>query len=571
MDRFAEYVNPYIEDDAFFKQLSDGKLLTEDGCEFDIHQFHLATSNKYFYAVFCNTGGKRENVLVPGISGDILNLLLNYCYNRTVRFSDENVHGLLVAADYMIMDDFLSQLTQDLKYKLTVQNCIPIFTAALQIFCDDLLEISYRYIQTHFDDIVFNVKFGEIPLHAFQQFLGDKNLRVNSERSVYSAIYRWIEADKSNREVFMPQLMQKLMISDIDENLYREILEMEAITNVKIWPDIPLPFTELELIRNSRDPRYDRRLPKQLHCIIRRNCKKGIPVREIYLTYDECIDLWRKITETDSNPLFILSINKCLIMIDTCYERNLGFNIVENSWFELSEFVIPRYNYAVVELNSCIYAIGGMSVETQSELYSVESYDFEEDQWSLSSSIIPVSRSTPVALNDSIYLIGYIETTEDKDLVAQVYNASNNTWMRITSPPLKRTHFAFVCYHEKLYVIGGKNDDGYLTQVEEYSPEKNDWKAHSSLPYKYYFIKAAVINDFLVVYDCHLKDQTYMRTKPPVFWNVEKACWEKLEKSSPLNNLHLYDFLRIERDDSSLDVFHINRLQETHFEKSPFA
>lgn len=47
---------------------------------------------------------------------------------------------------------------------------------------------------------------------------------------------------------------------------------------------------------------------------------------------------------------------------------------------------------------------------------------------------------------------------------------------------LRRASF-FACRLEKhLYVIGGRNESGYLSSVESYNLETNEWNYVSSLP-----------------------------------------------------------------------------------------
>lgn len=54
--------------------------------------------------------------------------------------------------------------------------------------------------------------------------------------------------------------------------------------------------------------------------------------------------------------------------------------------------------------------------------------------------------------------------------------------MRRLLGPLRRASF-FACRLDKhLYVIGGRNESGYLSSVESYNLETNEWNYVSSLP-----------------------------------------------------------------------------------------
>lgn len=108
-------------------ELSDGKLRTEDGRSFDIHKYVLAKRTEYFYAMFCGIGKKKSDVLIPGIKGEVLSNILCYIYTGNIHVTEENICDLIVASDYLLLNDLLSRLKEFLTRRLSAINCISIF------------------------------------------------------------------------------------------------------------------------------------------------------------------------------------------------------------------------------------------------------------------------------------------------------------------------------------------------------------------------------------------------------------------------------------------------------------
>lgn len=72
--------------------------------------------------------GREENrvVHIPGISASIMNGVIQYAYLRQTNITDENVHELLICADYVGMVGLVKQCKDYLGHTLTPENCVSI-------------------------------------------------------------------------------------------------------------------------------------------------------------------------------------------------------------------------------------------------------------------------------------------------------------------------------------------------------------------------------------------------------------------------------------------------------------
>lgn len=71
---------------------------------------------------------------IPGISASIMNCVIQYAYLRKTNISDENVHELLICADYVGMVGLVKQCKDYLSHTLTPENCVSIMGFARKVF-----------------------------------------------------------------------------------------------------------------------------------------------------------------------------------------------------------------------------------------------------------------------------------------------------------------------------------------------------------------------------------------------------------------------------------------------------
>jgi N-acetylneuraminic acid mutarotase len=159
----------------------------------------------------------------------------------------------------------------------------------------------------------------------------------------------------------------------------------------------------------------------------------------------------------------------------------------ENSWTTKKPMPTARGGLGVAVVNDKIYAIGGVSNDTQ--LAVNEEYNPVTDTWTTKASM-PTARSgfAIAVYQNKIYCIGGITGDSSITEVNEVYDPATDTWETEKPMPTPRADLCANIVNGKIYCIGGKKywgvDPFYqeLNVTEAYDPAGNFWTTKSPMP-----------------------------------------------------------------------------------------
>ena len=102
-----------------------------------------------------------------------------------------------------------------------------------------------------------------------------------------------------------------------------------------------------------------------------------------------------------------------------------------------------------------------------------------------------------VALNDKIYLIGGMDDDGTTDLT-EVYDIDSDRWTSASPLPGKRDHPGAAAYDGKIYVVGGFNERGISTRtLFIYDPIGDKWQRGMDMPTARGALSAKFVNGIL--------------------------------------------------------------------------
>uniref|UniRef100_A0A672NPT7 Kelch like family member 10 n=1 Tax=Sinocyclocheilus grahami TaxID=75366 RepID=A0A672NPT7_SINGR len=444
--------------------------------EFQVHKIILCGCSPYFRVLLSTNWTRTAEHFydIPGMSRNIVSLIIQYAYTRSVLITEENVLELLVAADQFIVSGLIDACCQFLESRLCPENCIGIcmFTEDFHS-CSKLRHKAKLYILQHFEEVLqVSEEFLELSVEQLEEIIDKDELIVKQEEVVFEAVLHWIDhAPESRRNhiaMLLPKVRMGLMTTDYFINNVKSnalVMENEACTPLIINAmkalfefdmDLQEP-TSSELIHQLTRPR----LPSAI-LLATGGWSGGNPTNVIE-AYDANADRWVNVTLEDERPrayhgtAVLDEFVYCIGGYDSVEYfnsvRKLSF--ITQSWHEwalTASMNEQRSDASATSLQGRVYICGGFTGTDC--LFSAECFNPETNQWTL---ICPMrSRRSGVGV-----IVGGFDGAS-RLRSAETYNPLTDIWCDIV-------------VDDQLFAVGGFNGFSTTSDVECYDEKTNEW------------------------------------------------------------------------------------------------
>ncbi len=154
--------------------------------EFKVHRLVLAASSPYFNAMFTNMHleSSLSRVELNGVEPGALKSLIDFAYSSCLTISEENVQGLLGAANLLQITSVVEACCDFLVAQIAVENCLGIAAFAEMLSCTQLYQRSWRFALENFDEVWRTEEFLSTPTSLLQELFRSEHLHVQSENEV---------------------------------------------------------------------------------------------------------------------------------------------------------------------------------------------------------------------------------------------------------------------------------------------------------------------------------------------------------------------------------------------------
>ncbi|XP_053944381.1 kelch-like protein 10 isoform X2 [Cuculus canorus] len=441
-----------------------------------------------------NNPGKRA-YKIPGTSPEMMRLIIEYAYTRTVPVTEDNVESLLIAADQFNVMGIIRLCCEFLKSQLCLENCIGICKLTDYYHCPDLREAAYAFILYHFKDMYqVSTEFLELPVDKLIHIIEKDELNVKEENAVFEAILKWIAHDPEDRKQHIAVLLSQVRLALLQIDYFMN--NVKAHDYVKNNEDCRVliidTLTEIYHL-NSHGPSDSNfsnqlsrpRLPDAISFAVG-GWSGGSPTNAIE-TYDSRADKWINVTCDKESPLayhgtaYLKGFIYVIGGFDSLdyFNHVKRFNPFQKTWQQLAPMHSRRCYVSVAVLNDFIYAMGGFDGYTR--LNTAERYEPETNQWTL---IAPMheqrSDSSATTLKEKVYICGGFNG-EECLITAEVYDPATNQWTLIAPMRSRRSGLGVIAYGNEVYAVGGFDGIGRLHSAEAYNPVGDTWHSISAM------------------------------------------------------------------------------------------
>jgi N-acetylneuraminic acid mutarotase len=146
-------------------------------------------------------------------------------------------------------------------------------------------------------------------------------------------------------------------------------------------------------------------------------------------------------------------------------------------WEGIEGLQVPRDDFGAAVVGTDIWTMGGMTGERGNRLVSIEILDTETDRWRGSRIEMPVGLASfeMVAIGPRIYAFGGFDEESRPTAFAAVLDTRSGRWRDLPRLPHARYAHTVTAYDGRLYVIGGRDQEGAVVEVDVFDPRSATW------------------------------------------------------------------------------------------------
>ncbi|KAL3860054.1 hypothetical protein ACJMK2_010226 [Sinanodonta woodiana] len=463
--------------------------LVAEGQELNVHRVVMASCSDYFKAML--TGEMRESregrVELKGVTAGGLRVVVDFAYTGILELTMENVEEVLAAASHLQITDAVDLCIKYLEEAITVDNCVDILNLVeLYALNADQSKFALDFMLINFEIVAESSQFYSLSHTQLSSMLRENSLIVMSEYRLFQFVLRWIEYDKAQRVVYVPDLMknvrlplltgeelvEKVSVKDImKENKYCSTLLTEA-------KDYHIVVSKQPLLQNSCTQ-------------VRSNSKSLVMCHRETLEYYNLSNRRHGFLRDAVIPLY----NPCVVVVDNfMYACGGKYDLNENNeiatarffrydprfdtWYELTSMTEARKDFVMVAVGKTLYAVAGQ--DENLVMCTVERFDIATNEWDVRASMnYSVYGHAGAVCNGKIYVSGgqrFDGCCND----LEVFDPEMDMWEKL--PPMSHTRLNhnMVAVSNKLYVVGGNIEDSYgfpvpVIAIECFNPQTRQW------------------------------------------------------------------------------------------------
>lgn len=425
--------------------------LTVDDQSFLAHRIILASAIPYFRVLFMSsmTEKSKKEFYFENLQPKAVESLINYAYGNDIEISEDDVLSLLVASDFMQVEEIRNACGVFLAERLDPNNIVEISNVADCVNQRHLIQRSLRYVRNHFDELSKRDDFTELPYDYFKTIIGSDILYAQSEEAVFEMVVKWVKASPSDRQTFLPELLSQVRMTLLTVNFFQNRVESETlITSSTLCREL------VEAVKNYHS--------KQ---------QSGVPSLKVTP---------RKLLK--DGIVYVVSKNSTGCSVHYCYPHAIS----ETMWNSLGNSS-GVWNFAILYvavMNEKIYAFLTKSTQI---------FDLRAQEWEVVES--RMSHGAAFVLHSNVV---YCFGSEESDFRRAIrhFDTQQNKWVKHGKMDRELCNSSAASLDEWIYITGGS---GNLYRAQKYNPATCACERIASMPGPVFFHSSTSANGKLYV------------------------------------------------------------------------
>nr|CAA78622.1 p65 [Ectromelia virus] len=512
--------------------LCDVIITIGDGEEIKAHKTILAAGSKYFRTLFTTPMIIRDlvtRVNLQMFDKDAVKNIVQYLYNRHI--SSMNVIDVLKCADYLLIDDLVTDCESYVKDYTNHDTCIYIYHRLYEMSHIPIVKYVKRMVMRNIPTLITTDAFKNAVFEILLDIISTNDGEyVYREGYKVTILLKWLDYNYITEE----QLLCILSCIDIQNLDKKSRLLLYSNTTINMYSSCVKFLLDNKQNRNI--------IPRQL-CLVYHDTNYNIsnPCILVYnintMEYNTIYTIHNNIINYSSavvdNEIIIAGgYNFNNISLNKVYK----INIEHRTCVELPPMIKNRCHFSLAVIDDMIYAIGGQNGTIVER--SVECYTMGDDTWKMLPDMPDAISSYGMCVFDQyIYIIGgctehvkYIPVQHMNEIVdinehfsdkVIRYDTVNNIWEKLPNLYSGTIRPSVVSHKDDIYVVCDIKDDeinGFKTCIFRYNTKDNykGWELITTIDSKLTVLHTILHDDAITILhwyeSCMIQDKFHIDT-----------------------------------------------------------
>ena len=469
----------------------------------------------------------QDAIEIKDFDGEAIKLLIDFIYIRKVNIDQDNVMKLLKASHFLQLEEVTEFCFDFLESGLMVDNCLDILSAYMLYKPESSLDSVYRFIDENINKVVKTDRFKSLSKNELVAII--QNLNNAEQASIYKAVRMWVEHDSEHRSEDFPSLFWLINLDGLTLYYLENVVAADELVKGNydcINAVVNLLFEKLKqssfgdvcskILRLGGGGKYGRRVIEVLNVDgISRSVYPELPINMFYhcvLYFNNAVYCvggswsftnvyrlnlnsptlkWKEMCSmNEKRKRHGAAVFQNWIVVTGGYNesRDLDsaeyFEIDSNEWKTASSMIRGRSGHGLVECNGYLYAVGGSPTGQEPTVERLQSLNGE---WEPAPSML-TSRDCMAAVNcgGCIYAVGGVDRNKQTLKTVEKFDPVVKQWCHVKEMNHARGSHAACVLRGKIYVVGGRNNNGDVKVVECYDPANDTWNNVGNVTHNVY-------------------------------------------------------------------------------------
>ncbi|GAB6027844.1 hypothetical protein CHUAL_014076 [Chamberlinius hualienensis] len=500
--------------------------------KFPAHKLVLYYKSGYFRDIILKNKEKSlsQIELEPNIAVSAFKIIYDFMYTDELKIEHDEFEEVLITATKLQVHGVSHKMLEFVEKSFDVSNVLFIYDYVKNV--DDLeLKAKVNFLVTsNFMHIAEQLEFVKIPVEILIRILDDDGISVASELDVFRSTIRWLAYDWAQRKFESLRIMEKIRFSIMSQEelltCYHEmerwgIIEMGqmkdnmiAILRYKMGQQVGTPLS----ITSSFNFRRRNTMAEKMNELVRINssvsdlnmCSKPSTFN-LKVKNSPSILILGGCNFTDGNDMHSNNlVNRNCSVGNSMYHYVPG----DSSWKSAGLLPLPWHHPGTAYSDDLVYICGGSvpcdNLLTRSPKITTMTWCFHvtDRLWQRLPDMSTARVYHAVLLwNEKLYAIGGINDNNEFLDSVECYDPLIDKWEMVSKIPNARLAMAASCYQDIFWVCGGiirsgkdQLNGGMITNSAfAYSPKKNKWWSLTPLRVPRAFATFTVLNGRLLL------------------------------------------------------------------------